>query len=249
QESQDDDWNFDGVHFIHTRIGEELKKQADTVFRLLDSTFGNNPYKPRLESTERMYNELMREKRPDDYIPVLQTMQNHTPGSLDDLLKAKFTYEQNSHKNRNTCLVASAKTGHDMESARIGWDFALRQYEEESQNAVAILKEAVYTARKESREVYHEDAGLESKIEYHLDYFTEASSVAAAMTTYISNMDKANTALATAFANLTTAYIKGWNQTASADITLIQDNRKDSKTLWTSIQDYYKKQFGIKRTS
>lgn len=241
------DADFSGVVFAYAEIGTAVIKHANTVIKLLDNTFGDTQPRPQLKVVPQMFDQLMPGKKPKDYIPVLQEFNNHSPHTMDeDLLKAKFAYEKSTHKNQNEYIKNSIKGGSGLETAKADWQLAVNSYEEEKQNAELTLKEAVYTARKAHKDVINANDDLESRIDSYVDYFSEASEVAIALGAYGKTMDKANADLTTGFATLLTAFTKNWNVVASGELKLIADNRKDSNTLWTSIQAYYKKKFGSK---
>ena len=245
-QKQSRDADFGKVKFAYDEVGKSIVKQAAEVLKLLEKTFGTNEARPQLDVVPEMFDQLMQDKKPEDYIPVLEDFKSHAAHSMDDLLKAKFTYEKSTHKNQNEYTKSCIKGGSGLETAKADWQLAVSSYDEEKQNAELTLKEAVYAARKSHKDVLHRDDDLESKVDAHVDYYSEATEVATALGNYGKEMDKANTALATAFAALLTEFHKNWNTVAAGELKLIADNRRDSKTLWTSIQSYYKKKFGSK---
>lgn len=240
------DADFSNVKFAYDEISRSIIKQADTVLKLLDQTFGTNQVRPELNVVPEMFDQLMQDKKPEDYIPVLEDFQNHAAHSMDDLLKAKYTYEKSTHKNQNDYTKSCIKGGAGLETAKADWQYAVSSHAEEKQNAELKLVEAVYAARKAHKDVLNPNADLESRIDAHVDYYSEAAQVATALDNYGKDMDKANTALVSEFSKLLTAFHKNWNAVAAGELKLISDNRRDSKTLWTSIQSYYKKKFGSK---
>lgn len=240
--------DFTKVKFAYTQVGDYLLQLGETINEQMDKTFGKSQPRPRLESVATMFQQLIQKNKPDDYIPILEDFKNHSPGSLDDLLKAKFAYEKNTHKNQNNYVKTSIIGGSGLETAKADWQFAVSSYLEEKQNAELTLQEAVYASRKAHKDIFNSKDDLESKLEYYVDYFSEASEIATALDNYGKSMDKSNTALATAFSSLLTSFNKNWNIIAAGELKLISDNRKDSKTLWTSIQSYYNKKFGNNRS-
>jgi hypothetical protein len=244
KQTNSQDADFSNVKFAYDEVSKSIIDQANHVLKLLDQTFGTNQTRPELNVVPEMFDQLMQDKKPEDYIPVLEDFQNHAAHSMDDLLKAKYTYEKNTHKNQNTYTKSCITAGAGLETAKADWLFAVNSYAEEKQNAELKLKEAVYAARKAHKNILNPNGDLESRINAHVDYYSEADAVATALGNYGKDMDKANTALVSDFSKLLTAFHKNWNAVAAGELKLISDNRGDSKTLWTSIQSYYKKKFG-----
>lgn len=234
--------NFKNVTFAYSQVGEEIIHQAENIFAMMDRIFGTSKLRPEVDSVPIMFDQLMQEKKPKDYIPVLEDFRSHAPGSLTDLLKAKYNYEKNTHKNQNDYNKTCITGGSGIEVAKANWDFAVNSFLEDKQDAEFTLKEAVYTARRTYKDVYFsDDEGLESKIDYHVDYFSEAVEVADAVDQYTNRMDNSNTLLVAAYTSLITEFNKNWNLIAAGELKLIAENRKDSKDLWKSIQSNYKK--------
>lgn len=246
QQSSNKDADFQKVKFAYSQVGDYLLELGETINSQIVKTFGAAQPRPKLKAISAMYNQLTQKSKPEDYIPILEDFKNHSPGSLDELFKAKFVYEKNTHKNQNSYMKASIKGGSDMENAKANWQLAVSTYLEERQNAELVMKEAVYASRKSHKDVAIEEGDLETKLEYNVDYFSEASEIATALGNYGKSMNTSNTSLATAFAALLTAFNSAWNDVATGELELILNNRNDSKTLWTSIEAYYKKKFGSK---
>ena len=248
EQSSPKDADFKNVKFAYAQVGDYLLQLGDTINQQMTKAFDRAKPRPQIKAVSVMFNQLLQKKKPEDYIPILEDFKTHSPGSLNDLFKAKFAYEKNTHKNQNDYLKTSIKGGSGLETAKADWQYAVSSYQEEKQNAELTLKEAVYASRKAHKDVLNAKDDLESKLDYYVDYFSEASEIAAALDSYGKSMDKSNTSLATAFSALLTAFNKNWNVIAAGELKLISDNRKDSKTLWTSIQAYYNKKFGNTRS-
>lgn len=240
------DWNFDGIEFIQKELGGLIIEQGNEIIKRIHSTLGENPMKPRVAGILDMFNEAMRKKKSHNYLPVIEEVRHHSAGSIDELLKMKYTFEQGAHKNLNTFTVNSLKAGSALETAIVNWELAVSIYNEANQNAEAVFKEDVYAARKANK---NDSTGkektqdLESSLAYHVDFFTESSSVATAINNYGTLMNSANAALVTAYSTLLTELQKNWSLITQGETKLLVDNRKDSLTLWTALKSFYSKMF------
>lgn len=240
------DWNFDGINYVQTVLGDLIIEQGNEMIERIHKTLGTNPMKPRVAGILSMFEAAMRNKKSHNYLPVIEEVRHHTAGSIDELLKMKYTFEQGAHKNLNTFTVNSLKAGSALETAIVNWKFAVNTYNESRQNAEAVFKEDVYAARRANK---NDSTGkekakdLESIITYHVDFFTESSSVATAISNYGTLMNTANTALVTAYAALLSELQKNWGLITQGEAKLLSDNRKDSFTLWTALQSFYSKRF------
>lgn len=232
--------DFKRVLFPYSEVGDEIIRQSEVILKLMEKAFGSYHLRPVIAAVPTMFDQLMQEKRPKDYIPILEDFKTHSPGSLNDLLKAKYTYEKNTHKNQNDYTNTCIQGGAALETAKANWQFAVNTFYEDKQNSETALKEAIYASRKSHKDIFSQ-GDLESKIDYHVDYFSEALEISAAITSYAKTMDTANTTLTTAFASLITTFNKYWNVIAAGELSLITANRKGSKDLWVSIQSNYKK--------
>jgi hypothetical protein len=240
------DWNFDGIDYVQTVLGGIIIEQGNEVIKKIHDTLGKNPMKPRVAGILSMFNKAMRNKESQNYLPVIEEVRHHSAGSIDELLKMKYAFEQGAHKNMNTFTVNSLKAGSALETAIANWKYAVNIYNEAQQNAEAIFKEDVYAARKTNKnDSTGKEKGqdLESIITFHVDFFTESSSVATAVDSYGSRLNTANAALIAAYATLLTEIQKNWGQITQGETKLLVDNRKDSLTLWTALKSFYSKKF------
>ena len=196
-----------------------------------------------------MFKEAMRSPEAKNYIPMMEKIQQHSPGSIDDLLKAKYSFEQSSHKAQAEFSLNSLKAGTGIETALINWDFAVQSFSEAKENAEATFKEAVYAARADVKnDLEKKYSSLANEILAHENHFNYASKVAGAVDSYGKIIAKANSDLASAFSILITELVKNWNLSTQGETTLIMSNRKDSLSLWSAIKNSFNKKIGVGRT-
>jgi hypothetical protein len=240
------DWSFEGIDYVHTVLGGIIIEQGNEVIKRIHETLGKNAMKPRVAGILSMFNAAMRNKELRDYLPVIEEVRHHSVGSIDELLNMKLAFEQGAHKNLNGFTVNSLKGGSALETAIVNWKYAVNIYQESRQNAEAVFKEGVYAARKANRNDSsgnEKDQDIDTIISYHVDFFTESSSVAAAIDNYGNLMNTANAALVIAYNTLLTELQKNWTLIIQGETKLLKDNRKDSLTLWTALKAFYNKRF------
>ena len=238
-------WEFDNLKFAFDATGNLLIEQAKSFIQELLKELGPDPAKPVMQGVFRMFREAMNTREAENYIPIVEKIKQHTPGSFDDLLKAKFTFEKSTHKTQADYLLGRIKAGAGIEAAKANWEFAVNSYKEVKENAESTFKEAVYAARSDDYDkLENKYSNISNEILAHENHFNYAVKVANATVTYSNLMSKANTDLTTAFAALITSLISNLNSTALIESTVIISNRKDSLSLWTAIKNYYNKQFG-----
>ncbi len=244
-ESEDIKMHVEAVKKIYLQFGENMISEVDALLNnWINPALRNTKSWPQLEAVPKVFDQLMSGEKPEDYIPVMEDMNKNSILTADELISAKFTYEKKTHKNQNDYTQSCIKAGSELEGAKTEWNFAVSNYYEETQHAEWVLLDAIYTARRAHKDTYNPNADLESKLDYYVDYFSEASEIVTAWDVYGNSMNKANTTLATSYSTLINSFNKNWNAVSAAELKLITDNRKDSQTLWTSIQTYYKKKFG-----
>lgn len=242
-------WNFDNLNFAFAATGELLISQAKNFLHGLLKELGTDSSKPVMAGVFKMFREAMNTPEAENYIPIVERIKQHTPGSFDDLLKAKFTFEKSTHKTQADYLLSRIKAGAGIETAKANWEFAVNSYNENKENAESTFKESVYAARSDNYDKWEKKySNVANEILAHENHFTYAQKIAAATVNYSTLMSKANVDLTTAFAALMTSLMTNLNVTALTEAALIASNRKDSLALWTAIKTSYNKQFGGSRT-
>lgn len=232
--------DFSGVDFAYAEISDAIIKQAEVLLKQIEQNIGPSLGGPEIATVPKMFNQLMQEKEPKDHGAIWEEMQTHCPGSLADLLKAKYIYEQHMHQNQEDYKKTCIEGGAALETAKVNWQFALSTFYETKENMEATLKEAIYASRKADKD-FSAPSDLEAKIDQQVDYCSKALEVAKALNGYANSIDQANTLLSTAFAELLITFNKNWNLLADGELKLIAGNRKESKDFWVSMQNIYKK--------
>ncbi|SDN12103.1 hypothetical protein [Kriegella aquimaris] len=239
-------WDFKNLNFVHSTVAEHIMEQADAMMHHLLKELGEDLSKPRVPGVFKMYRQVMNTPEANSYIPLIEKIEQHAPGSISDLLKAKFTFEQSSHKEQSDFLLNCIKGGAGIEAAKVNWDYAVHTYKEVRENAEANLKETVYSARVSGVNSWENtQSSLTNEIKAHNGHFDYAVKVAQATDDFGRDMTKANATLITAFSKFVSDLVKFWNITAQGESQLILANRKDSQKLWKAIQTSYDKKMGL----
>ncbi|EDP70844.1 hypothetical protein FBALC1_08793 [Flavobacteriales bacterium ALC-1] len=242
-------WDFKNLHFVHSAIAEHIIEQAGAMMHHLLKELGKDLSKPRVPGVFKMYRQAMNTKEAESYIPLIEKIETHAPGSINDLLKAKFTFEQTSHKEQSNFLLNCIKGGAGIEAAKVNWDYAVHTYHEVRENAEANFKEAVYSARVTGVDNWDTtNSTITNEIKNHNGHFDYAVKVAKATDDFGSSMTKANAKLISAYSTFVSDLIKFWNITAQGESELILANRKDSQKLWKAIANSYDNKLGVKRS-
>lgn len=241
-------WNFKNLHFVHSIVAEHIIEQADVMMHHLLKELGKDLSKPRVPGVFKMYRQAMNTPEAKSYIPLIEKIETHSPGSINDLLKAKFTFEQASHKEQSDFLLNCIKGGAGIESAKVNWDYAVHTYNEVRESAEANFKETVYAARVTGVDNWDTtNSTITNEIKNHNGHFDYAVKVAQATDDFGSSMAKANTALISAYSQFVSDLVKFWNVTAQGESQLILANRKDSQKLWKAIATSYNDKLGVNR--
>jgi hypothetical protein len=241
-------WDFKNVHFVHSAVADRIIDQAEKMMQHLLKELGTDLSKPRVPGVFNMYREAMNTPEAKRYIPLIEKIETHAPGSINDLLKAKFTFEQTSHKEQSNFLLNCIKGGAGIESAKVNWDYAVHTYHEVRESAEANFKEAVYSARVTGAHNWDAtNSNITNEIKNHNGHFDYAVKVAKATDDFGSNMAKANATLTTAYTKFISDLVKFWNITAQGESQLILANRKGSQKLWKAIATSYNSKLGVNR--
>lgn len=155
-EDQMPDLDFSEIMFVHPMAAENMIEAADTMIERMMAHVGPDKQKPSVPGLKEMYDKTfeikdknagsVRTRKDDNFIPTVKEIEVHAPATLDDLLKAKFTFEKNSHKNKADSMLASINVGAAIATIKVNWDFAVQTYKETRENAEANFREAVYSA-------------------------------------------------------------------------------------------------------
>lgn len=248
--------DFKKIKFVHSIMAEHMIEMADNMVSHMLKQLGPNEHTPTIPGLLRMFDETynihdknrkqQRNKKLESYIPTVKELEQQAPATMEDLLKAKFTFERNSHKNKANSMLSSIGVGAAIASARVNWDFAVQTYKETRENAEATYKEAIYTAYIDEQ-LENRTSSLANDILMHQSNYAYAVGVAKAIEDYGKNIATANGGLYTAFASLSNDLVKQWNSMTQGETALIVANRTDSLNLWTAIRAAYNKLFSGNR--
>ncbi|NHF59976.1 hypothetical protein FK220_011530 [Flavobacteriaceae bacterium TP-CH-4] len=242
------EWTFNNLEFAYSSIAEKIINNAKGFIDEFLKEIGPHQSKPVVQDVYKMFREAMNVKEAQNYIPIVEKIKQHTPGSFDDLLKAKYVFEQSSHKSQTAFMLTSIKGGAGIETAIVNWKFAEQSFYEAKENAESTFKEAVYAARADGKNKWEKKySSIANEILAHVNHFSYASSVANATDAYGKLMAKAISDLTTANSSLITGLTTNWSLVAQGEATLIASNRKDSLALWTSIKNSYNSKVGGSR--
>lgn len=254
------DLDFDHIVFVHSVMAEYMIKVADGMVKYMLDQLGPKEHVPTIPGLLKMFKQTFeikdknqRTKKPrvklvDSYIPTIKEIELQAPGTMEDLLKAKFTFERNSHKNKAESMLSSINVGAAIATGRVNWDYAVQTYKETRENAEATFKEAVYAAYiNEVNQIETRSSHLANEILMHQADFAYAVGISKAIDTYGKDIATANSGLSTAFASLSSDLVKQWNSMTQGETKLIVANRTDSLNLWTAIRAAYNKLFSGNR--
>ncbi len=223
-------------------IGDILLEKGSELIADIRDLLEGTDMKPEVPSLKRLFKKALGGEEQKNYIPIINRMKTHTPGSLDTLLKAKFAFENSAHKLQKEFLLNSIKAGNGIETGLIDWNFSKESYGEAKARAISKLEEAVYAANwKDKISLEKESLNLETVIGNHLDYFTFSVKVAKAIDDFEGDIKKANEDIAQAYSNLVSSLYKNWSLASKGESVRFSTEQKDSSTLWTAIQSTYKK--------
>jgi hypothetical protein len=242
-------WDFKNLHFVHSAVADHIIRQADAMMKHLLKELGDDLSKPRVPGIYEMFSNAMDTPEAKSYLPIVEKIEEHAPGSITDLLKAKFVFEQSTHKEQSDFLLNCIKGGAGIEAAKVNWDYAVSTYKEIRENAEISFKEAVYGARVNGMDSWsNTNSSITNTIKSHVLYFDYAVKVAKATDDFGKQMATANASLTTAFSKFVSDLVKFWNICAQGESELILANRLDSQKLWNAIESSYNKKLGVNRS-
>jgi hypothetical protein len=250
------DLDFSKVRFIHSSLADHIITLADKMLDNMSTQLASTANHSEFRGVVDMFNETFRivdlnnkggkplNQKDDlkDFIPILtRRLEQGEETRVTDLIKAEYTFEQGSHKNRNTFLISSIDAGRNIDVAKVNWEFAVQSYKEAKEIAEDTYRKSIYDAYVQEYNQIDGNRSLSitALILKHENSFNYATKITQAIDDYGKSLQQINSDLATAFGVLTLAMVTNWNAMAQAQATFLLENKTDSLNLWTSIKSAY----------